>query len=112
MQPLLELNPAESIFAAFHDEYFSSKLRFHLTPGSAAGFRRVISWDSTRLLWDECPTDAPVGTATLHALLRDDLSSMTADEQATLLRDARNEDAAAILEIPNLANRRKATKWH
>ena len=43
-----------------------------------------------------------VGTATLHGLLRDDLSSMTADEQATLLRNARKKDAAAILEIPDL----------
>ncbi len=43
-----------------------------------------------------------VGTATLHALLRDELSTMTADEQAALLRDARYEDAAAILEIPKL----------
>lgn len=66
MQPLLELNPAESIFAAFHDEHHSPRLQFHLTPNSAHGFRSVITWDSTRLVWDDCPIDQPVGTATLE----------------------------------------------
>jgi thioredoxin-related protein/tetratricopeptide (TPR) repeat protein len=53
--------------------------------------------------WDrgfEVPDTA--GTAKLHGLVSEGLSSLPADEQADLLRDARFEDAGDLLEIPNL----------
>ena len=42
------------------------------------------------------------GTAALHALVDEGLSSLPPDDQARLLREARYEDAASLLEIPNL----------
>ena len=42
------------------------------------------------------------GTAALHALVAEGLSSLPPDDQAALLREARYEDAASLLEIPNL----------
>jgi thioredoxin-related protein len=42
------------------------------------------------------------GTAKLHRLVAEGLSSLPADEQADLLREAKFEDAGEILRIPNL----------
>ncbi len=42
------------------------------------------------------------GTATLHTLVAEGLSTLPPDDQTTLLREARYEDAAALLEIPDL----------
>ncbi len=42
------------------------------------------------------------GAAALHTLVAEGLSTLPPDEQTTLLREARYEDAAALLEIPNL----------
>ncbi len=42
------------------------------------------------------------GTAALHALVAEGLSNLPPDDQTTLLRKARYEDAAALLEIPDL----------
>ena len=42
------------------------------------------------------------GTAALHVLVADGLSSLPPDDQAALMREARYEDAASLLEIPNL----------
>jgi len=53
--------------------------------------------------WDrgfEVPDTA--GTEALYALVSDGLSSLPVGEQADLLREARFEDAGALLEIPNL----------
>jgi thioredoxin-related protein len=44
------------------------------------------------------------GTATLHALIAEGLMDLPADEQAEKLRQARYDDAAALLEIPDLEN--------
>ncbi len=53
--------------------------------------------------WDrgfEVPDTA--GTAKLYGLVSEGLSSLPADAQADLLREARFEDAGDLLEIPNL----------
>ena len=53
--------------------------------------------------WDrafEVPDTA--GTATLHRAIADGLLNLPPDEQATILRESRYEDAAALLEIPDL----------
>ncbi len=42
------------------------------------------------------------GAAALHELLAEGLSSLPPDDQAALLREARYEDAASLLEIPDL----------
>jgi thioredoxin-related protein len=42
------------------------------------------------------------GTAALHALVAEGLPALPPDDQAALLREARYEDAAGLLEIPNL----------
>ncbi len=42
------------------------------------------------------------GTVALHALVAEGLSNLPPDDQTTLLRKARYEDAAALLEIPDL----------
>ncbi len=42
------------------------------------------------------------GTARLHKVVEDDLVDLPADEQAELLKAARYEDAATLLEIPDL----------
>jgi thioredoxin-related protein len=42
------------------------------------------------------------GAAALHALVAEGLTTLPPDEQTILLREARYEDAAALLEIPNL----------
>ena len=42
------------------------------------------------------------GTAALHALVAEGLPSLPPDDQAALLREARYEDAAGLLEIPDL----------
>jgi thioredoxin-related protein len=53
--------------------------------------------------WDRS-FDVPdaAGTAHLHALLTSGLTQMSDDEQAELLRQARHDDAADLLEIPDL----------
>jgi len=42
------------------------------------------------------------GAVALHELLAEGLSSLPPDDQAALLREARHEDAASLLEIPDL----------
>jgi thioredoxin-related protein len=42
------------------------------------------------------------GAAALHALVAEGLSTLPPDEQTILLREARYEDAASLLEIPDL----------
>jgi len=42
------------------------------------------------------------GAAALHTLIAEELPSLPADDQAPLLREARYEDAAALLKIPEL----------
>jgi thioredoxin-related protein len=42
------------------------------------------------------------GTASLHAMIAEGLMDLPADEQAKRLRQARYDDAAALLEIPDL----------
>jgi len=42
------------------------------------------------------------GTAALHALVAEGLPALPPDDQAALLREARYEDAAGLLEIPDL----------
>lgn len=53
--------------------------------------------------WDRS-FDVPdtAGTSHLHALLNSGLTQMPDDEQAELLRQARHDDAADLLEIPDL----------
>lgn len=53
--------------------------------------------------WDRY-FDVPdtTGTSKLNALLAEGLDHMTADQQAERLRQARHEDAAELLEIPDL----------
>ncbi|WP_043584682.1 heparinase II/III domain-containing protein [Geminisphaera colitermitum] len=50
--PLLSLNPAEIVFAAFHDDHLSSNLHYRLTPQSASGCRVEDSWCDLKLIWD------------------------------------------------------------
>ena len=65
-QPLLELNPAESILAAFHDDRISSQLPFHTESDAGQDFRHEFDWASTRLHWDACPIGRTVGYAILE----------------------------------------------
>jgi thioredoxin-related protein len=53
--------------------------------------------------WDRSfdVADTP-GTSKLHALLAEGLSSLPSGDQAGLLRQARHDDAADLLEIPDL----------
>jgi len=62
---LLELNPAESIFAPFHDERIASQLAFTLE-ARAPGFRPAHFWDSTKLIWDNAAAGDTVGAITLE----------------------------------------------
>ena len=62
---LLELNPAESIFAPFHDERIATRLPFNLE-GRAPGFRHAHFWDSTKLIWDNAAAGDTVGAITLE----------------------------------------------
>jgi len=64
-QPLFELNPAESILAPFHDEQFATRLPCETLPGTATHFRREHGWDSTKLIWDNCPAGTVAGKMTL-----------------------------------------------
>ncbi|MCF7689463.1 MAG: heparinase II/III family protein [Cephaloticoccus sp.] len=63
--PLFELNPAESMFAPFHDEAVSAGLPVTVTPEQATNFRREISWDSNKVRWNDCPADTTAGSITL-----------------------------------------------
>lgn len=62
---LLELNPAESIFAPFHDERIATRLPFALE-ASVPGFRHAHYWDSTKLIWDNAAVGDTVGAITLE----------------------------------------------
>lgn len=62
---LFELNPAESIFAPFHDDRISPQLPLAVTPGRAVNFRRDFFWDSTKARWDDCAAGAVAGTFSL-----------------------------------------------
>lgn len=62
---LFELNPAESIFAPFHDNQISAQIPLTVTPSAAINFRRDIFWDSTKARWDDCTAGAIAGTFTL-----------------------------------------------
>lgn len=62
---LFELNPAESIFAPFHDGHAASQLPLTVTPGRAANFRRDNFWDSTKARWDDCAAGAVAGSFSL-----------------------------------------------
>lgn len=61
---LFELNPAESIFAPFHDERIVRELSFTLEP-RASGFRHTHFWDSTKLVWDNAAAGDTVGAIAL-----------------------------------------------
>jgi hypothetical protein len=63
--PLLELNPAESIFAPFNDGAIAPRLPLTVTPAQAAGFRREFFWDSTKVRWDDCAAGRPAGSIRL-----------------------------------------------
>ena len=65
LQPLFELNPAESILAPFHDKLIAPQLSFQTEPDRALHFRREPNWCTTRLVWDDCPPDSCAGSATL-----------------------------------------------
>lgn len=65
LQPLFELNPAESIFAPFHDKYVAPQLGLVAEAREAKRFRIEPFWDSTKLVWDFCPAGRPAGFATL-----------------------------------------------
>jgi hypothetical protein len=62
---LFELNPAESIFAPFHDNQISAQIPLTVTPSAAINFRRDIFWDSTKARWDDCVAGAMAGMFTL-----------------------------------------------
>jgi hypothetical protein len=62
---LLELNPAESIFAPFHDERIATGLPFALE-ARVPGFRHAHYWDSTKLIWDHAAVGDTVGAITLE----------------------------------------------
>jgi hypothetical protein len=64
-QPLFELNPAESILAPFHDEQNAVLLPIRALAGAATGFRHEHGWDSTKLIWDNCPVGSLAGQLTL-----------------------------------------------
>lgn len=63
--PLFELNPAESIFAPFHDETISSQIPVEAIAVKANGFRLDPGWDNTRVSWVSCPARALAGTMTM-----------------------------------------------
>lgn len=66
LQFLFELNPAESILAPFHDERIAVHLPFRSHPAMAGTFRHEPGWDSTRLLWEACPSGGIAGHADLE----------------------------------------------
>ncbi len=59
---LFELNPAESVFAPFHDEAIAPQLRVMVNPAQALGYRYENCWDSSKVHWDNCPVGAPAGS--------------------------------------------------
>ncbi|MFI5355868.1 MAG: hypothetical protein ACHQ4G_00890 [Opitutales bacterium] len=63
--PLWELNPAESIFAPFHDDAVVPQLPVVAAAAAATGFWQGAIWDSTRVQWDRCPAGAAAGSLTL-----------------------------------------------
>ena len=65
--PLWELNPAESMFAPFHDEAIVPQLTVQVTPAMATGFRLGSIWDSTRVQWDDCAAGAVAGSVTTRS---------------------------------------------
>ena len=75
---------------------FTARVELHsrVYQRAAALYRR--GWDRAF----EVPDTA--GTARLRALLDDGLIARPADQQASLLRSARFDDAGALLEIPDL----------
>jgi hypothetical protein len=58
---LFELNPAESIFATFHDGHAAEQLPLTVTLDHAVNFRRDNFWDSTKARWDDCAAGAVAG---------------------------------------------------
>ncbi|MCC6415354.1 MAG: heparinase II/III family protein [Opitutaceae bacterium] len=63
--PLLELNPAEIIFAPFHDERIAVQLPFTVEAG-VPRFRHAHYWDSTKLIWDHAAVGDTVGAISLE----------------------------------------------
>lgn len=63
--PLWELNPAESMFAPFHDTAIAEQLPLTVAPAQATAFRLQFIWDSTRIQWDNCPAGGTVGSIAL-----------------------------------------------
>ncbi len=62
---LFELNPAESVFAPFHDPAIATRLPVEVEPAGAPGWRHEFSWDSTKLFWNTCPAGVQLGAITL-----------------------------------------------
>jgi len=75
---------------------FASRVELHARVYQRAAKLYRRGWDRGF----EVPDTA--GTGTLYGLVSEGLSSLPADEQADLLREARYDDAGTLLEIPNL----------
>lgn len=75
---------------------FDARVELHTRVYQRAGRLYRQGWDRG--------FDVPAtgGTEKLHQLVEHGLMQLPADEQAELLRTARSEDAAALLEIPDL----------
>ncbi len=63
--PLYELNPAESIFAPFHDEAFAGELPLMVEAAQAVDYRFEPNWDSSKVLWDDCLAGELAGSITM-----------------------------------------------
>jgi Heparinase II/III-like protein len=63
---LLPLNPAEAIFAPFHDPFLADLVPFAFLPGNAVNGRSVPFWCWTMLQWDHCTPGTIAGTLELN----------------------------------------------
>jgi hypothetical protein len=60
-EPLYPLNPAEAVFAPFHDPYLAGLIPFSFRPGEAVNGRVTPFWCWTMLQWDASTPGALTG---------------------------------------------------
>lgn len=68
--PLLRLNPAEAIFAPFHDPNFHEELDMNLELKTAIGGRMVRHWDRLGVEWDNAKPGSDALTMKLAGRVR------------------------------------------
>ena len=68
--PVLSLNPAEAVFAPFHDEWLRRALVYSFEPVTARGCRTEDFWCDLRLHWDSVEPGQPAAVFRLTGNVR------------------------------------------